>query len=291
MNPDLVVVGDLLLDVTVDAPELAAGGDVHGTVLARPGGSGANAAVWAAHEGARVRFHGRVGDDPTGRILLEGLARHGVDAAVAVAPGERTGCMLIVRLGDERSMVADRGANERLSPDDVPARLEAAAVLVSGYLLFHPSSEPAALAALDRARAGIVAVEAASWPLVDAYGAGHFLESTAGATLILANAREAHALTGLELEAAAKELSERYEAACVKLGAAGALFARGGRVVHVPAPEIEVRDTTGAGDAFDGAMLAALARGAEPEAALTAGCRAGAAAAASDEAWPTTVRR
>ncbi len=288
---DLIVVGDLLLDVTVDAPELAAAGDVHGTVLARPGGSGANAAVWAAHEGAGVRFHGRVGDDPTGRILLEGLAEHGVDAAVAVGAGERTGCMLIARLAGERSMVADRGANERLSPDDLPPELEAAAVLVSGYLLFHPSSEPAAVAALERARADHVAVEASSWPLIDAYGAGRFLESTHRATLILANRREAHALTGLELEAAAKELSERYAAACVKLGPAGALFARGGRVVHVPAPVIEVRDTTGAGDAFDGAMLAALARGTEPEAALTAGCRAGADAAAGDDAWPPAVRR
>jgi ribokinase len=188
-------------------------------------------------------------------------------------------------------MVADRGANERLSPDDLPPDLEAAAVLLSGYLLFHPSSEPAALATLERARADHVAVDASSWPLIDAYGAGRFLESTAAATLILANGREAHSLTGLESEAAAKELSERYAAACVKLGPAGALFARGGRVIHVPSPEIEVRDTTGAGDAFDGAMLAALALGAEPEAALTAGCRAGAEAAASDDAWPPAVRR
>ena len=58
---DVIVVGDVMLDVTVDSPALASGGDVHGTVLARPGGGGANAAVWAAAAGARVRFHGRVG--------------------------------------------------------------------------------------------------------------------------------------------------------------------------------------------------------------------------------------
>ena len=70
-RPDVIVVGDVMLDVTVDAPALATGGDVHGTVLARPGGGGANAAVWAADAGASVRFHGRVGDDPTGRVLAE----------------------------------------------------------------------------------------------------------------------------------------------------------------------------------------------------------------------------
>jgi sugar/nucleoside kinase (ribokinase family) len=290
-RPDVVVVGDLMLDVTVDAPALAAGGDVHGTVLARPGGSGANAAVWAAHEGARVRFHGRVGDDATGRILTDALAVHGVEAAVAVGAGERTGCMLLVRLAGDRSMVADRGANARISPADLPRDLTAAAVLVSGYLLFHDSSEPAALEALERARAPHVAVEASSWPLIDAYGAGRFLESTSRATLLLANEREAHALTGLEGTAAAKELSERYASACVKLGPAGALYAHGGRVAHVPAPEVEVRDTTGAGDAFDGAFLAALARGVEPEDALAAACRAGASAAASEDPWPRVERR
>src|SRR5204862_4686623 len=133
------------------------------------------------------------------------------------------------------------------------------------------------------------AVEASSWPLIEAYGADRFLRSTGRATLLMANEREALALTGLEGEAAAKELSERYGGTCVKQGPAGALFARGGRVLHAPAPEVEVRDTTGAGDAFDGAFLAALARGADPEEALAAGCDAGAAAAASDDPWPSAM--
>ncbi len=286
MNSDVVVVGDLMLDVAVDSPAMATGGDVHGTVLARPGGSGANAAVWAARSGARVRFHGRVGDDVTGRVLRDAMTGRGVDAAMVVAPGERTGCLLAMRVDGERSMVADRGANATLSPDDLPATLEAGAVLVSGYLLFHPTSEPAGLAALERARASVVAVEASSWPLVEAYGPSRFLEATATATLLLANEDEARALTRLEPEAAAKELSDRYAAVCVKLGEGGVLYASGGRLVHASAPPIEVRDTTGAGDAFDGVLLAALARGTSVEDALEAGCRAGAEAAASDDAWP-----
>jgi sugar/nucleoside kinase (ribokinase family) len=288
VNPDVIVVGDLMLDVAVDSPALATGGDVHGTVLARPGGSGANAAVWAAHSGARVRFHGRVGDDVTGRVLRDAMTGHGVEAALVVAPGERTGCLLAMRVNGERSMVADRGANATVSPDELPATLKAGAVLVSGYLLFHPTSEPAGLAALERARAGVVAVEASSWPLVEAYGASRFLEATAAATLLLANEDEARSLTRLDAEAAAKELSDRYAAVCVKLGEAGVLYASGGRLIHASAPVIELRDTTGAGDAFDGAFLAAVAGGASVEDALDAGCRAGAEAAASDDAWPVS---
>jgi len=290
-RPDLIVVGDLMLDVTVDAPVLAAGGDVHGPVRARPGGSGANAAVWAAASGARVRFHGRVGDDATGRVLREALAERGVEPALVVDPDTRTGTLLVVRLEGERSMVSDRGANARVSPDDLPERLDAAIVLVSGYLLFHPSSEPAALAALDRARADHLAIEASSWPLVEAYGNEVFLQATAGASIIMCNEMEAQSLTGRTGEGAALALAERYPAACVKLGARGAVLARSGQVLRAAAPVVEERDTTGAGDAFDGAFLAALARGGEAQEALEAGCRAGAAAAASDDPWPASGQR
>jgi sugar/nucleoside kinase (ribokinase family) len=285
-DPDLIVVGDVMLDVTVDSPALASGGDVHGTVLARPGGGGANAAVWAAAAGARVRFHGRVGEDATGRVLADALRERGVEAALTTDGEARTGTMLIARLAGERSMVADRGANARMTADDLPEVLEARAVLVSGYLLFHPSSEPAGVAALARSRAGHVAIEASSWPLVEAYGADRFFEATAAATVLLANEAEAQALTGLDTESAAGALAHRYAMACVKLGPAGALLATGGQLLRASAPPVEERDATGAGDAFDGTFLAALARGSSLDEALDAGCRAGAAAASSDDPWP-----
>jgi sugar/nucleoside kinase (ribokinase family) len=285
-RPDVVIVGDVMLDVTVDAPALATGGDVHGTVLARPGGGGANAAVWAAASGARVRFHGRVGDDVTGRALAESLRERGVEAVLTVDDHVRTGTLFVARLEGERSMVSDRGANARVSAADLPEVLEAGAVLVSGYLLFHPSSEPAGIAALRRARADHVAIEASSWPLVEAYGADRFLEATAAATVLLANEAEAHALTGLETEAAAAALARRFPMVCVKLGPAGALLLSNGRLIRREAPVIEERDTTGAGDAFDGVFLAALVRGSDPGEALEAGCAAGARAAASDDPWP-----
>jgi sugar/nucleoside kinase (ribokinase family) len=116
MDPDLIVVGDMMVDVSVDSASLRGGGDVHGEVLLRPGGSAANAAVWAASAGARVRLHGRVGDDLAGRMIREAVTKRGVEAAVAVDPEGRTGTMLVVREAGERSMVADRGANEALSP-------------------------------------------------------------------------------------------------------------------------------------------------------------------------------
>ena len=285
-QPDLIVVGDVMVDVSVDAATLKRGGDVHGDVRLRPGGAGANAAVWAATSGARVRLFARVGDDLPGRLLAQALEERGVDARLRFDSGSRTGTMLVLNEPGERSMVADRGANAALEPDDLPERLSARAVLVSGYLLFNPSSEPAARAALERADSPVVAVDAASWPLVRAFGAERFVSATKRATLLLANELEAEALTGLAGEAAARDLAGAYGAACIKLGAAGAVWAEGDRVIASPAPQVEEIDATGAGDAFDGALLAALARGTGPERALALACHAGARAAGSHQPWP-----
>lgn len=285
-RPDVVVVGDVMLDVSVDAGQLARGGDVHGRVSARPGGAGANAAVWAASAGARTRLVGRVGDDLAGRLLREAVEERGVDAALAVDPEAPTGTLLAVREAGERSMVADRGANARLAEEDLPETIEAGAVLVSGYLVFHPGSRPAAEAAIDRARANHVAVDAASWPLIRDLGPARFFQAVRGATLLLANEAEADALTGLAAEEAAVALAERAGSAAVKRGAGGAVLATRDGVIRMPSPRAEAIDPTGAGDAFDGVLLASLAAGASPEEAVGRACDAGARAAASASRWP-----
>ena len=152
---DLVCVGDVMLDIRVDADALKRGGDVHGRVLLQPGGTSSNAAVWAAWAGASSRVHGRIGDDLPGRTITGALAERGVDVAVTVDPAAPTGTMLVLHEPGERSMVADRGANARLAPGDLPPRIEAGAVLVSGYLLLHPEGHDAAMAALERAEASV----------------------------------------------------------------------------------------------------------------------------------------
>src|SRR5438132_638985 len=113
-SPDLVVVGDVMLDVRVDAPALVTGGDVPGSVRVRPGGGGANAAVWAASGGSRVVLHGTVGDDPAGHLLLGALWERGVNAPLRRSSDRPTGTMLVVSGPGERSMVSDRGANAAL---------------------------------------------------------------------------------------------------------------------------------------------------------------------------------
>lgn len=282
--PDLVVVGDLMLDVRVDAPALETGGDVPGSVRVRPGGGGANAAVWAASTGARVVLHGTVGDDPAGRLLLGALWERGVEAPLRRSPDRSTGTMLVVSEAGERSMVSDRGANAALDARLPPAAGGARALLLSAYALFDPGSEQAARAILGGASPDLVAVDAASWPLLRDFGPERFLDATATASLLLLNEREAEAF-------APGELTRRFRDVVVKLGGGGARHARDGRWTSVAAPEVaEPRDTTGAGDAFAGVLLAGLARGHDIERALMAACSAGAEVAQTGESWPIRPR-
>ena len=270
MPYDLIAVGDVMLDGALPAPVV--GGRVHGRIELRAGGSVVNAALAAVRLGASAAVVGRVGADPAGRLVADTLAAAGVTPLLARDVETPTGCVVVV---GGTSIVADPGASARLTPDDLPATLEAGAVLVSGYSLLQPGAEAAARAALEGARTDCLAVDAASARLVAAFGVDRFLEATAAAGVLLANAEEARTLTGLDADDAARALALRYRVVCVKLGRAGAIAASGGRHrATPPCSRSRAWSAPGAGDAFAAGLLLALAGGAELAAALQAGCAA-----------------
>lgn len=236
-----VAVGELLVDVV-------AGGSGHDArVDVRPAGSAFNAAVAAAAAGAEAAVVGTVGDDPAGRMLVAELEARGVRADVTVAAG-RTGTFL---LADGRIRV-DRGVSHDLV---LPPRIEADAVLVSGYVA-------AAADALGRAEAPWVALDAA-----------RLAELPPGGNAVVANEEAGLRLTGLDGEEAARALAEGRRLACVTLGAQGAVAVCTGRVERA-APEETAPDAPGAGDVFAGTLLVALARGDDLAAGLALSCRA-----------------
>ena len=113
-----------------------------------------------------------------------------------------------------------------------------------------------------------------------------YFAETEAATVVLANEDEARVLTGAEGADAARALGERYRIAAVKRGREGAILCVDGELLEAPGNEVVALDPTGAGDAFDGVLLAGLARGDEPAVALEAACHAGGLVAASPENWP-----
>ena len=279
---DFIAVGDVMIDVSVEGEALEHGGHVTGKVRIAPGGSAANAAAWASAGGVSAAVVGRVGDDVAGAVLRTALEERGIDALLAADAEAPTGAVLA--LGE--TIVAERGANARFVPADVPTTLEAGAVLVSGYALLQPDTEAAAVAALERAQAPWISVDAASARLLDRYGRERFFAATGPATALLLNEDEAYALTDEEPEGAARALGDLYRLVCVKRGPDGAVGVLDGEPVAVPAPKIAVVDAAGAGDAFAGALFAALVKERPFEHALEEAVRAGSAASASATSWP-----
>ncbi|GHG06249.1 MULTISPECIES: carbohydrate kinase family protein [Streptomyces] len=285
----LLVVGDVVTDVVArHRTPLAPATDTAAAIRTLPGGAGANAACWAARSGhPDVRLLGRVGTESAG-WHERALTGAGVRPLLVPDPEAPTATVIaLVDAAAERTFLTDGGAVLRLCPADWSAGLldGVAALHLSGYLFFAAPSRAAALLALRDARAaGIpVSVDPASAAFLAELGPGRFLEAVAGASLLLPNADEARLLTGApDAEAAARELSRRVPLVAVTLGAAGALVAEAGTVtarVAAPAVPPERRvDSTGAGDAFTGAFLAARLAGADPAEAAGAGCAAGAEA-------------
>ncbi len=267
MRWQLVAVGEVLLDVT--APALSGSAVVHGPIRVRPGGVPVHAAVAAARAGARVAVAGRVGADPAAAAVRDGLRREGVGDLLVEDAGRPTGTF--VESGT--AIAADRGASAALEPADLPARLDTASVLVSGHALLHDDTAPAALAGLGLAGAGHAAVVAASSHLIARLGPAEFHDRARDATVLVANADEARALTGHDPARAVAELAGRYPLACVTDGPGGAYASAGASVVHVSVDPLPAGDT-GTGDALAGVLLFSLVRGLELEQALAAACAA-----------------
>ncbi|MGW3997076.1 carbohydrate kinase family protein [Amycolatopsis sp. NPDC004772] len=278
----IVVVGDAALDVIArhDKP-LPHGGDARAKIRFTGGGSGANTALWLRHLGAETTLLARIGDDPGGRLIRAELEAAGVRCAFAVDPEAPTCCVVVMVDGSgQRSMLADRGANQRFAPGDVtPEALEGARHLhLSGYVLLDPPSRAAGLAALAAAK------EAGLTTSVDPQAAAHitdpaaFLADVRGVDLLLPNTEELVALTGSADPVSAKELLGAVGAVVVTAGLDGASWVDADGVTSVPAVEAECLDSTGAGDAFDAGVLTGWLAGESTVDVLRHGTRLGALA-------------
>ncbi|MFJ6660049.1 carbohydrate kinase family protein [Streptomyces sp. NPDC091377] len=296
----LLIVGDVITDVVArHRGPLAAGTDTGAVIRTVPGGAGANVACWAAHWGcADVRLLGRVGADAAQWHERE-LAASGVRPRLVVDPGAPTGtviCLVDTGAEAERTFLTDSGASLRIGPGDwSDALLDGVVRLhLSGYLLFSDSGRALVAVALESARArGVpVSLDPASVGFLEELGPERFLARVGGVDVLLPSRAEACLLAGApDAGAAAAELSHRFPLVVAKLGAEGALIARSGEVrARVAAVPAAPRDTTGAGDAFTGAFLAALVAGADVEPAVTEGCRAGAVAVEGVGGRPVGMR-
>jgi ribokinase len=264
--PNILSLGDLLLDVVVRYDPRSGEADTGpDAVRMWPGGSAANFAVWAARQGARVRFVGRAGDDFPGEMLIRSLSDSGVEASVRITGDEPTGRVLVmVDPSGARRMWSYPGASAALSPADLdPAWFEGLdAFHLTGYSLLREGPRPAALEALHLARAaGALRTLDPNPPhLIRDYGPAHFRRLLEGMELdmLFPNMEEGQLLAGkVTAHDVAESLLDLAPIVALKLGDRGCIVrTRSGDSFEQPAAPVDtVRDVTGAGDAFAAAFL------------------------------------
>lgn len=272
----IVVLGVFVADTTFRSGRLPRRGE---TILGRsfalgPGGKGSNQAVAAARAGGDAHMLTKIGRDPFGAMALE-LWREARVTSAASEHDEATGAAFIhVDDAGDNAIIVCPGVAGTLSPADVEARAE---LIAGASVLLCQLEQPidAALRALEIAREGGATTILNPAPAAELPGGMLGL-----CDWVTPNEAEAEALTGAavatpeEAERAAEALRARGAgAAVVTLGERGALLCEGSGATLVPAVRAgPVAETTGAGDAFNGAFAAALARGAPPEEAVRFGC-------------------
>jgi ribokinase len=250
----IAVVGSINLDLVVAVERHPAPGEtvVGGDCRQLPGGKGANQAVAAARLGGEVAMVGRVGADAQGAWLREGLGTEGVDVEhVREDRQAPTGvAMIAVDARGENTIVVSPGANARVDARDVAAASEV--VRGAAVLLVQHEVPPEAVAAAIATAGGTVVLNPA--PARGLAAPVDVLVPNRGELETLAGGRGDPVTLARSVTAA--------RAVVVTLGAEGAVVVEGDRAERVRAPQVEVVDTTGAGDAFCGALAEAMAGGA-----------------------------
>jgi ribokinase len=269
---NVVVVGSVNVDMVFRVPSLPDPGETvtGGTFSRGPGGKGANAAVAAARLGARTWFAGLVGHDELGHQAREELEAAGVDVSLVGERPSPTGVAGIVVDDAGRNLIAvASGANA-----DVDG------VFVRDALAYIDAPEAVVLANLevpdDAMAAAAEVAETKGWPFILNPAPARPVEAgtLARCSLLVPNEGEARTLGSV-----ADLLEAGVGAVVATRGADGAdLHRPGSPAHHQPAFRVNVADTTGAGDAFCGAMAWALSEGLGLEEAVRLGAAAGALA-------------
>jgi sugar/nucleoside kinase (ribokinase family) len=225
-------------------------------LLLAPGGQAATASLACRRLGWTSRFVGCVGDDEAGETTLAGLREAGVDVRAVVRPGcgSRQAIVLVDRATATRTVLGARPAPLRLAPSDIDPLWIATARLV----LVDASDAGAALAAAGIARAHGRPV------MIDLDGPCPEAEALLRSTDVVVVPESG--LPGLVDTSDAGAGLPRLAAlsgagvVVVTLGGRGAIGLSGGEECRVEAPQVEVVDTTGAGDAFRGGFAAGWLR-------------------------------
>lgn len=291
----VVVVGSLSQDLVAKAPRFPGKGEtLRGSAFGMfAGGKGNNQAMSAARAGAEVALVGRVGADSFGEMLIQTLNKNSVDAQFVFKDSTVGTGIAHITVSDEgeNAIVIIQQANLRLSAADVEAardKISDAKVLL--LQLEVPVETDIAAAKVARAAGTIVALNPAPAPDNGVLPS----ELLKVVDIFTPNQTEAQQMTGIVVSdlASAREAATKLKSAgpatvIITMGEQGAFVHNDQISELIPSFSVDAIDTTAAGDAFCGALAAALARGEDLRSAVRWACAGGALATTRMGAEPS----
>ena len=276
----ILVIGSLNMDLIVTTTRIPAVGE---TVLgsdfsSAPGGKGANQAVAAARLGGAVSMIGCVGDDIFGKSLLENLHYNSVDTScVKVIEGSPTGVAVIVLKDGDNSIIVDPGSNYKLTAemiDEMEDQIKECSIMLVQLEIPIETVERAVSLARKH---GVTVL------LNPAPAAKLSEELLSKIDIFTPNESECEFITGIPVKST-KDAERAVEVlvgkgirqVIITMGSKGVVYNSGNTIVHKPAYNVEVVDTTAAGDSFSGAVAVALAGGKNIDEAIELASKVGA---------------
>lgn len=277
-NPKILVVGSLVMDLIAETQRFPAAGE---TVLGiafstASGGKGANQAVQAARLGADVTMVGMVGMDAFGMEMIESVQASGVNVSHILRTDKASSAIGHIQIEKTENHVQNRivvvsGANMCILPEHIAFLKDEIdqydIVLLQLEIPMEINCLVAAWAAEKNVPVMLNCAPIAPMPV----------ELLRNVTYISPNETEAEVLTGIEVkdeESIAKAIASikalGIPNVLITLGSRGVAYENDGQIVYSPAlKNLDVKDTTAAGDSFIGAFCTAMGKGIPVEKALT----------------------
>lgn len=279
MKPGITIIGSSNTDMVINADHLPGPGEtiLGGSFFMNPGGKGANQAVAAARLGGNITFICKTGDDIFGKQSLLLFEKEGINTSYLLSDSKNpSGVALItVDKNGENCIVVASGANAVLLPSDLLQALET--ISKSSMILMQleiPLVTVTYIAAIAfEKKIPVVLNPAPACVIPD--------KLLRYISILTPNEKEAEMLSGIKInsietvkEAAVKIKSRGVKTVIITLGSKGALVFHENVFTLIPAISVEARDTTAAGDVFNGALVVALSEGKDIIVATRFACKA-----------------